>query len=62
MAKAATKRGLPLLGVVPEDENVTLAAAFGKPLLHYSRRGGATQACRRIAKRIQGMHVPLPNK
>ena len=54
--------GLPLLGVVPEDENVTLAAAFGKPLLHYSRRGGAAQACRRIAKRIQGMHVPLPNK
>lgn len=54
--------GLPLLGVVPEDENVTLAAAFGKPLLRHSRRGSATLACKRIAKRIQGMYVPLPKK
>ena len=54
--------GLPLLGVVPEDENVTLAAAFGKPLLCHSRRSGAAQACKRIAKRIQGMYVPLPKK
>ena len=54
--------GLPLIGLVPEDENVTLAAAFGKPLLRYSRRCAATAACRRIAKRIQGMYVPLPTK
>ena len=54
--------GLPLLGIVPEDESVTLAAAFGKPLLCYSRRGAAAQACKRIAKRIQGLYVPLPKK
>lgn len=50
--------GLPLLGVVPEDENVVLAAAFGKPLLRYTRRGAAA-ACRRIANRIQGKSEPI---
>ena len=50
--------GLPLLGVVPEDESVTLAAAFGMPLLKYTRKGAAA-ACKRIAKRIQGLPVPI---
>ena len=50
--------GLPLLGVVPEDQNVTLAAAFGHPLMEYTNRGAA-KACRAIARRILGMHVPL---
>ena len=50
--------GLPLLGVVPEDENVTLAAAFGTPLLKRTRKGAAA-ACQRIAKRIQGLPVPI---
>ncbi len=50
--------GLPLLGVVPEDSEVILAAAAGKPLLRCSDRGAA-QACRRIAKRLQGIHVPI---
>ncbi len=50
--------GLPLLGVVPEDENVILSAAFRQPLLGYSRKGAA-KACKRIAKRIQGMSVPV---
>lgn len=50
--------GLPLLGVVPEDENVTLAAAFEKPLLCYTRKGAAA-ACRRIAKRIRGLSEPV---
>lgn len=50
--------GLPLLGVVPEDSNVTLAASFGAPLLH-QRKKGAAAACRRIAKRIQGIPVPI---
>lgn len=48
--------GLPLLGIVPEDANVTLAAAFEKPLLRYTRKG-ASAACRRIARRIQGLPV-----
>ena len=50
--------GLPLLGIVPDDPDVTLAAAFGKPLLHYTKRGAAA-ACRRIAKRLQGMPVKI---
>lgn len=54
--------GLPLLGVVPEDENVTLAAAFNMPLLRYRPRSGASRACRRIAKRLQGKYVALPMK
>lgn len=50
--------GLPLIGVVPEDANVILAAAFGKPLLTYTKKGAAA-ACRRIAKRICGMPVKI---
>ena len=51
--------GLPLIGVVPEGSAVTLAAAFAKPLLKHSRRAPAAEACRRIAKRIQGLFVPV---
>ena len=50
--------GLPLLGLVPEDENVLLASAFKQPLLGYTHKGAAA-ACRRIAKRIQGLSVPI---
>ncbi len=52
------RTGLPLLGVVPEDSDVVLAAVYGKPLLQMTRRGAAA-ACRRIAKRIQGRNVPI---
>ena len=51
--------GLPLMGVVLEDPNVTLAASFGKPLLRYAKRCDAAKAYRRIAKRIQGIPEPL---
>lgn len=50
--------GLPLLGIVPEDANVTLAAAFSRPLVFQTRRGAAA-ACKRIAKRMQGLYVPI---
>jgi len=50
--------GLPLIGVVPEDHHVILAAAFGQSLLEYSKKGAAA-ACRRIASRIQGMPVKI---
>ena len=53
--------GLPLLGIVPEDENVPLAAAFRQPLLAYEKKGAAA-ACKRIAKRIQGNFVPVKLK
>ena len=51
--------GLPLAGIVLEDTNVTLAAAFGKPLLRYARRSSAAKAYRRIANRILGFHEPI---
>lgn len=51
--------GLPLLGVIPEDINVTLAAAAGRPLLKYKPRCAAAKACRRIANRIQGLPEPI---
>ena len=53
--------GLPLLGIVPEDHNVVLAAAFRQPLLGYTRKGAAA-ACRRIAKRLQSIPTPIPLK
>ena len=51
--------GLPLLGIVLEDANVTLAASFGKPLLQYAKRCDAAKAYRKIAKRLQGFHEPI---
>ncbi len=50
--------GLPLLGVVPEDSSVTLAAAFKQDLLSYTRKDAAA-ACCRIARRIQGYPTPI---
>ena len=50
--------GLPLMGIVPEDSSVTLAAVSGKPLLKHTKRGAAA-ACKRIAKRIQGLKVSV---
>ena len=52
--------GLPLMGVVLEDPNVTLAASFGRPVLKYSRRCDAAKAYRRIARRLQGLPEPIP--
>ena len=46
--------GLPLMGIVPEDSNVTLAASFGYPLLKFAKNSPAAKAFRRISKRIQG--------
>ena len=50
--------GLPLMGVVPEDTDVTLAAVFKTPLVLYSRKGAAA-ACYRIARRVQGYPTPI---
>ena len=53
------RSGLPLIGVVPEDPQVTLAAAFGQPLLKHRKRARAAAAFRRIARRVQGLSVPI---
>lgn len=50
--------GLPLLGVVPEDSAVTMAASNGEPLILATDKGAAP-AYLNIARRIQGRHVPL---
>lgn len=56
------RAGLPLLGVVLEDSHVTLAAAFGRPVLLYAKSCPAARAYRSIAKRIQGFHEPMKLK
>ena len=50
--------GLPLIGVIPEDKRVILAANMGRPLILEGRRGAAN-ACLNIAKRIEGYRVPI---
>lgn len=50
--------GLPLLGVVPEDSQVILAANTSQPLILFSRKGAAL-AYLNIAKRLMGERVPL---
>ncbi len=50
--------GLPLLGVIPEDESIALFAGKGIPLL-YTGNDCAAQAYRNIARRITGRRTPL---
>ncbi len=50
--------GLPLLGLVPEDVQVVLAAGSGQPVCQVTRKGAA-QAYANIARRIEGDAVPL---
>ena len=51
--------GLPLLGLVLEDPDISLAAAAGQTLLQFNRRSPAAAAFRRIARRIQGYPEPI---
>ena len=55
---AIDKAGLPLIGVVPEDDALPLSLNRGIPLLLAGDRLAA-DAYRNIAKRIQGIKVPL---
>ncbi len=49
--------GLPLLGVVPDDENVVIATNQGEPLVGKGSMAG--QAFYNICKRIAGREVPF---
>ena len=51
--------GLPLLGVVPEDPDVPMAAACGMCLYRYNKRSAAAKSFARIARRIQGFPEPI---
>lgn len=50
--------GLPLLGIVPEDSDVVLAAAGGEALI-FAAVDGAAEACLRISRRLRGVPTPL---
>lgn len=50
--------GLPLLGLVPEDPNVVLAAVSGMSLVQYTARGAAV-AVDHIARRLMDEKVAL---
>ncbi len=55
---AIDSTGLPLLGVVPEDETMSLYAGRGTPLLMTDNECAA-RAYRNIARRIDGQRTPL---
>ena len=50
--------GLPLLGLIPEDQAVPSSAAQGSALVLKSRKGAA-MACLHIARRLMGLEAPL---
>ena len=50
--------GLPLLGVVPEDERVMLSANQGRPLILCANQGAAV-GYRNIAFRLEGRRIPV---
>lgn len=50
--------GLPLLGIVPEDEDVIACGNSGRIIISM-KRDGASQAYMNIAKRIEGQKLPL---
>jgi septum site-determining protein MinD len=50
--------GLPLLGIIPEDQAVPVSAAQGSALVLRSRKGAA-MASLHISRRLLGMETPL---
>lgn len=50
--------GVPLLGLVPDDKHVPIAAARNQALVLHERKGAAA-ACLRISRRLQGRKIPL---
>ena len=56
---AIDKAGLPLIGVVPEDDALLLSLTRGTPLLLASSQSPAAWAYRNIAARLQGGRAPL---
>lgn len=59
--EAMDMAGLPLLGLVPEDETVIACANRTSPLL-WQGKTNAGQALMNIAKRLDGQIVQLPKK
>ena len=57
---AMDQAGLPLLGVVPEDDALPLAFSRETPLVLAAPQSPAAQAYRNIAARMLGEYTPLP--
>lgn len=55
---AMDSAGLPLLGIVPEDEKVPVCGGLGQPLILHARKGAAV-GYYNIARRLTGTRVPL---
>ncbi len=55
---AMDETALPLLGLVPDDPAVSVAAGLGKPLILHTGKG-ASQAMLHIARRMEGIKTPL---
>jgi len=49
----------PLLGVIPEDEQIIVSTNKGSPLTLDNQKGPAAEAFRNIARRITGAKVPI---
>ena len=56
---AMDQAGLPLLGVVPEDDALSLALAREEPVVLTAPQCPAACAYRNIAARILGEYTPL---
>lgn len=56
---AIDRAGLPLLGVVPEDDSLVVSLSRSTPLLLYDSRCAASTAYRNISRRILGQKVRL---
>jgi septum site-determining protein MinD len=52
--------GIDLIGVVERDENIIVAANCGEPVV-FNQKSKAGQAFSRIAARICGESIPIPN-
>jgi septum site-determining protein MinD len=50
--------GIPLIGIVPEDQSVIVSSNHGTPVAH-DPRSRAGQAFRNIARRLRGEEVPF---
>jgi septum site-determining protein MinD len=56
---AIDQAGLPLIGIIPEDDALPLSLNRGVPLLLSDRYCPAASAYRNIAIRLQGGRAPL---
>ncbi len=49
---------LPLIGIIPEDENIITSTNEGEPI-YYHQKSPASNAYRNIAKRVLGEEIPF---